>query len=193
MIIVFFGPVFALKTESALIFIKLARLSDQFRNGTKRAPGRVQIFKWTKDDRDPTGWIRSHGGQRRRAVMVATPGMILERLLPSTRIVFVDEAQFFGAEIISVARDLSDRGITGVYTLLPTDWQGHLFGTEGLIAIAHRAIQRFAICAKCGDPHATCSQRLTAETQQIKPGGPKDYRPLCLGCFNPYEYAPKPG
>jgi thymidine kinase len=95
------GSMFSGKTEELLRRIKRARLARQ----------RVLLFKPRIDNRYDAVKVVSHEGVNADAVPVSTAAEILERVLPGTAVVGIDEVQFFDDAIVGAAESLATRGV----------------------------------------------------------------------------------
>ena len=74
-------------------------------------------------------------------------------LKDSTRIVAIDEVQFFDENIILVVKKLSRRGIRVICAGLDLDYKSIPFGQiPYLLAIADEVVKVHAICTVCGAP-----------------------------------------
>lgn len=142
----------------------------------------VRAFKHTSDDRYADRAIVTHTGQRIEALPVPRAAEI-PPLAGEARLVAIDEAQFFGEELIEVCRRLAERGVTIVVAGLDLDSWGQPFGPmPGLARIAHEVLRTHARCARCGQ-QADHTQRLTPVANQTMIGGPESYEPRCAACF----------
>ena len=86
------GPMFSGKTEELIRRVNRAKIA--------RLP--VQIFKPKIDNRYHETDIVSHSSQKTTAVAVGSSKEIFEQLLDTTRVVAIDETQFFDDEIITI-------------------------------------------------------------------------------------------
>lgn len=169
------GPMFSGKTEELIRRLRLARIAKQ----------RVQIFKPALDNRYDTDHITSHLNQKFECLPIKNPGEILEKLADNTRVVGIDEAQFFGEEIVSVSEKLANRRLRVILAGLDQDYLGQPFGfLPKLLAIADDVLKLKAVCIVCGR-EASKSQRLTQETEQVVVGAVEHYEARCRLCFDP--------
>ena len=86
------GPMFSGKSEELIRRLKRAAIARQ----------PLQIFKPKIDDRYHETKIVSHSEHSIEAVAVAGSADVLRLVEPQTRVVGIDEVQFFDAEIIGV-------------------------------------------------------------------------------------------
>lgn len=169
------GPMFSGKTEELIRRLRLARIAKQ----------RIQIFKPVIDDRYDTEYITSHIDQKFLCTPVKTAMDILERLADSTRVVGIDEAQFFRGDLLELCEKLANRGLRVIVAGLDQDYLGKPFGPmPQLLAIADDLLKLKAVCMVCGG-EATKSQRLTREAAQVVVGAGEQYEARCRACFDP--------
>ena len=88
------------KTEELIRRVKRAQIAKQ----------KIQIFKPQIDDRYSKTKVVSHSSLKVEATPVKSSSEILDKLYDSTRIVAVDEVQFFDEGIIEVVSRLARRG-----------------------------------------------------------------------------------
>jgi thymidine kinase len=169
------GSMFSGKSEELIRRIRRAEIARQ----------KVQIFKPLVDDRFGAEEIVSHSDMKLPSVAVGSAGEILERTLPSTEVVGIDEGQFFDASLVQVANSLADRGIRVIVAGLDQDYMGRPFEPmPQLLAVAEYVDKTLAICMRCGAP-ANRSQRLVAATDRVVVGGAHEYEARCRHCFRP--------
>jgi thymidine kinase len=114
---------------------------------------------------------------------------ILLRLKDSTRVVAIDEVQFFDENIVKVVTKLARRGFRVICAGLDLDYKAQPFGPmPELLCIADQVTKIHAICTICGAP-ATRSQRLIKSldknTDQFMLGETDHYEARCRAH---YEY-----
>jgi len=169
------GPMFSGKTEELIRRLRLAQIAKQ----------RVQIFKAAIDRRYNDEFITSHTDQKFICTPLENAGQILEHLRDSTRVIGVDEAQFFGDDLIEVCDKLANRGLRIVVSGLDQDYLGKPFGPmPKLLAIAESILKLKAVCMTCGG-EATKSQRLISSSDQVVVGSGEAYEARCRSCFDP--------
>jgi thymidine kinase len=105
-------------------------------------------------------------------------------LKPETRIVGIDEGQFFDEELVDVCNDLAGRGLRVIVAGLDLNWKGTPFRPmPDLMAIAESVNKLHAVCVVCGGP-ASRTQRLSDSRAEIVVGDHKTYEPRCRSCFD---------
>ncbi|MCD6289409.1 MAG: thymidine kinase [Anaerolineae bacterium] len=145
------GSMFSGKTEELLRRVRRVELARQ----------KVQLFKPALDDRNGLTRIASHNGiARENAIAVNSASEILELVEPDTKVVAIDEVQFFDWTIADVCNALADRGVRVICAGLDMDFRGEPFGPVPLLmAQAEQVDKLHAICVRCG-AEASRTQRL---------------------------------
>ena len=144
------GPMFCGKTDELLRRLRRAIIAKQ----------EIQVFKPGFDIRYSSEKVTSHAGNEYAAYPVESIAEIPALLLDEVTVVAIDEAQFFGEEIIQVVQDLVDRGLRVIVAGLDMDFRGVPFGQmPQLLALAEVVDKLHAICMVCGE-QATRTQRL---------------------------------
>jgi len=167
------GPMFSGKSEELMRRLRRAKIARK----------RVQVFKPVIDTRYSADEIVSHGQVRMRSEPVATAQDIVSRLDARTQVVGVDEANFFGQDLASVANQLADQGKQVVIAGLDTDYMGRPFPPmPDLLTIAESITKTLAICMRCGNP-AKHTQRLVESDDLIVVGAAGMYEARCRRCF----------
>ena len=106
------GPMFSGKSEELMRRLRRAEIARQA----------VAVFKPAIDDRFDATDIVSHAGLRMRGVPVRHVGDVAELAEPLD-VVGIDEAQFFGPEIVGVVQSLTRAGRRVVVAAPPQLWQ----------------------------------------------------------------------
>lgn len=172
-IVVITGEMFSGKTEE---LIRLLR-----RNIYAHVP--FAAFKPEKDTRVGKA-VKCRNGQTLEAQGVASSVEILEYVEahPETRVIGVDEAQFFGPDdpIVEVVRGLADRQHLVVFIAgLDMDFTGKPFGhMPALMAIATEVRKIHAVCVECGRTAAYSRRAKEAGADQIVVGD-SEYVAVC--------------
>lgn len=167
------GSMFSGKTEELIRRVRRAIFANLS----------VKIFKPQIDTRYSETNVVSHDSHAIASIPVAKPAQILE-LVGDTRVVGIDEAQFFDDSIIDVAQCLADRGVRVIVAGLDTDYLGKPFGPmPALMALAEDVTKVHAICVRCGDL-AHHSHRLSKSNNLVELGEKDIYEPVCRACFN---------
>ncbi len=169
------GPMFSGKTEELIRRLRLAQIAKQ----------RVQIFKPAIDDRYEDKYITSHSEQKFICTPVKDAWEIFHNVDDTTRIVGIDEAQFFSQDLAEICTKLANRGIRVVIGGLDQDYKGEPFGPmPRLLAIAESILKLKAVCMTCGG-QASKTQRLSTDKDQVVVGSGECYEARCRACFDP--------
>lgn len=176
------GSMFSGKTEELLRRVRRAQIARQ----------KVQVFKPLIDNRYSVEHVQSHDANKVFSRAVQSPAEILERVEDNTRVVGIDEAQFFDDTIVDVANKLAYRGIRVIVAGLDLDFRGQPFGPmPKLLAVSESVTKLSAVCMVCGNP-ASRSQRLTADGSKILVGAHDSYEARCRFCHEPGVWVPPP-
>jgi len=163
------GPMFSGKTEELIRRVKRVQIAKQ----------RVQIFKPAIDVRYDETKVVSHSSQAIESQPVDKATDILINLKDTTRVVAIDEIQFFDKEIVKVVEKLANRGYRVICAGLDLDYRGVPFGPmPELLAIADNVQKIQAVCTVCGAP-ATRSQRLSDIADTVLLGETDAYDARC--------------
>ncbi|MBQ3296045.1 MAG: thymidine kinase [Erysipelotrichaceae bacterium] len=166
------GCMFAGKTEELIRRIKVLEFAKK----------EIMVFKPKIDDRYSNTRVVSHAGSSVESHVISDASEILDMVKPTTQVVAIDEAQFFGDNICDVANELADRGIRVMCAGLDTNFKGEPFGPMPLLITEAEFVTKLAaVCNKCGAP--------ATRTQRIINGHPASYNdPIILvGASESYE------
>jgi len=171
------GPMFSGKSEELIRRVTRAMIA--------KLP--VQVFKPVIDNRYDAVAVASHAGRTLRAEAISDTRDLRVRIDPVTRVIAVDEAQFFDEDLVQLALELADRGRRVIVAGLDLDFRGVPFGPmPGLLAQAEVVEKLTAICS-CGKA-ATRTQRLIGgrpaheDDPVILVGAAEAYEPRCRSC-----------
>jgi len=150
---------------------------------------KTQIFKPSIDDRYHETKVVSHSSLSIHAVPVKSSVEILERLLDTTRVVAIDEVQFFDKNIIAVVKKLARRGIRVICAGLDQDFKGNSFGPmPELLCMADQVDKIHAICTVCGSSASKTYRKPEEECdEQILVGEGDAYEARCRTHWDAFE------
>lgn len=177
------GSMFSGKTEELMRRLKRAQYARQ----------KIQVFKPLIDNRYSSDHVQSHDANKILSIPVQHAVQILEKVDDNTRVVGIDEAQFFDERIVEVAQKLAYRGTRVICAGLDLDFQGRPFGPmPNLLAVAEHVTKLSAVCVVCGAP-ATRSQRVITAVnenaalaeEQVLVGANDFYEARCRICHEP--------
>ena len=167
------GSMFSGKTEELIRRMRRAQFA--------KLP--VEIFKPSIDTRYGDKEVVSHDSNSIPSTPVNHSSAIL-LLSSDTKVVGIDEAQFFDEELPNVCTQLANRGVRVIVAGLGMDFQGTPFGPiPALLAIAEHISKVHAVCVRCGAP-ATYSHRTTESANLVLLGEKESYEPLCRYCYH---------
>ena len=173
------GCMFSGKTEELIRRLKRARIARQ----------RVRIVKPALDDRYAADAVVSHDAGRLDCIPMADAQAILADVVDE-EVVGIDEAQFFGEELVEVVQALAKRGLRVIVAGLDMDYRAQPFGPmPALLAIAESVTKLAAVCVRCG-AEAHFSYRLTGSEQTVMVGAAEAYEPRCRSCYEVSGAAP---
>lgn len=105
----------------------------------------------TLDVRYGAGVVASHSGIEVASRSVHRAAEIPALVTAGTRMVAIDEAQFFGPGLVAVVLDLLDAGLDVVVAGLTVTFDGRPFEpVPALMALAETVAKLTAVCAVCG-------------------------------------------
>lgn len=169
------GSMFSGKTEELMRRIKRAQYGRQ----------KVQVFKPKIDNRYSEDHVQSHDANRILSIPVTNAKEILDRVEDNTRVVGIDEVQFFDDTVIEVCNKLAYRGIRVICAGLDMDFRGQPFGPmPKLLAVAESVTKLQAVCVSCGMP-ASRSQRVIGDQSVVAVGAKEMYEARCRFCHEP--------
>jgi len=167
------GCMFSGKSEELIRQLRRAVIARQ----------KVQIFKPSLDTRFDEQHIVTHTKVRLESEVVENATELRARVLDETDVIGIDEAQFFGTDLVDVVTDLAGSGRRVIVAGLDLDYRGDPFGPlPQVLAVSEYVSKQLAICMVCGDP-AHFSQRLSGSTQQIELGATETYEARCRRHF----------
>jgi thymidine kinase len=169
------GPMFSGKTEELLRRLRRAQIA--------RLP--LQVFKPRIDNRYDAQRIVSHSAASMDAEVVGDVDEMTRAISTHTRVVGIDEVQFFGEPIVRLVERLADSGVRVLLAGLDLDYAGRPFEPmPHLLAASEYITKTLAICSRCGDPAAR-SQRLVGGHSRVVVGAADSYEARCRRCHVP--------
>ena len=166
------GSMYSGKSEELIRRLRRCQIARQ----------KVSIFKPKIDDRFSNDHIVSHSELKIPSIPVNSAMEILEKAANSD-VVGIDEAQFFGMELVKICLKLSDDGKRVIIAGLDQDYRGEPFEPiPQLLAIAEYITKTLAICMVCGNP-ANRTQRKTHDAERVVVGGSEIYEARCRKCY----------
>ena len=167
---VIWGSMYSGKSE------ELQRQMDRARYGGKK----WQLFKPEKDNRYNEEEVVTHYGKGLKAEVVKSSFEILSKIDKDTKVVGIDEGQFFDYGLIDVCKKLKrDYHIEVYVSGLDMKFNGEPFPVMMELASISNQCKKFqAVCVRCGED-AYISHRLTDDDSDIVVGSEGVYVALC--------------
>lgn len=176
------GPMFSGKTEELIRQVRRAVIAKK----------KVQVFKHKIDTRYGTdAKLFSHNGLSIESEIIDDASEILKNLDKSTEIVAIDEAQWFGPELVKVINGLLIQKKQVIVSGLAMTYERKPFAPiPDLMAMADEVTKLSAVCVICGE-EAVFHKRLT-KTKSVDPsladptlvGKIETYQARCRRCFS---------
>lgn len=169
------GPMFAGKTEELLRRVRRASIAGL----------RVRVLTHTLDTREGTDRIASHAGLGHPSLAVAGAEAIAGVVDDDTDMVAIDEAHFFGPDLVDAVAALAARDIVVVVAGLDVTFTGQPFEPlPSLMALAERVDKLTAICTVCGAEaifHSRVGAASATDVDLVPEhvGGPEKYQARC--------------
>ena len=170
------GSMFSGKTEELIRRVRRAQIAKM----------NTIIFKPKIDDRYSTEHVVSHNQMKLNSKIIETADEILA-LSKNAEVVAIDEAQFFGNDIVDICKTLAKQKKRVIVAGLDTDYRGEPFGPMPLLMCEADYLNKLrAICVVCGNP-ATYTQRTSKVKQRVVIGETDIYEARCRNCYEPPE------
>lgn len=167
------GSMFSGKTEELIRRLRRAQYARL----------KIAIYKPCIDNRYSEVEVVSHDGSKITSQPISDAAQMLDAPA-DIQVIGVDEAQFFGDNLVEVCQKLADRGVRVICAGLDTDFLGNPFGPiPQLMAVAEEVRKVHAICVRCG-ALANHSHRLVKSKDLVLIGETDSYEPLCRSCYN---------
>jgi thymidine kinase len=174
------GPMFAGKTEELLRRVRRAVIAGRA----------VRVITHALDTRGGSDRVASHAGLGHASEAVPSAGHIAGAV-DDAQIVAIDEAHFFGPELVAAVGDLAARDVVVIVAGLDVTFGGQPFEPlPSLMALAERVDKLTAICTVCGADaifHTRISSSSADETDLVPEhvGGLEKYQARCRRHFEP--------
>ncbi len=177
------GGMFSGKSEELIRRLRRAKYANQT----------VVAFKHSSDNRYAESRLASHS----RNFIEGIPASSVEEmesiffeLYGDSKVVGIDEAQFFGKSLVGFVDKLADMGKRVIIAGLDQDFKGEPFKPMDVLMSKAEHVDKFnAICVVCGNP-ASRSQRLVngnpaaEDDPLVLVGADEDYEPRCRRCHS---------
>jgi thymidine kinase len=175
------GPMFSGKSEELIRRITRYQIA--------RLP--VQTFKPAIDDRYGLTMVVSHSSLSVDAEPVGSSEELVRKVEARTRVVGVDEGQFFDDELVEAVEHLARLGKHIIVAGLDLDYLARPFGPiPRLMTRAEYVSKMLAVCHRCGGP-GMFTQRVIESEDLVVLGATDAYEARCRLCYHP-EQPPQP-
>jgi thymidine kinase len=171
------GPMFSGKSEELIRRVTRSKIA--------RIP--VQVFKPQLDDRYADTEVVSHSAWKVEATPVEDSTQMLRAVTEQTRVIGIDEGQFFDDGLVEVVDNLAATGMQVIVAGLDTDFMRRPF--EPIPSLCDRAeyvTKMLAVCHRCGGP-ALYTQRIVKSDDLVVLGAQDAYEARCRMCYDPGE------
>jgi thymidine kinase len=170
---VFYGCMFSGKTGSMITYISALNLKrDEF-----------IVIKPSVDIRSGKATITTHDGRSHDCIIYEKDMELADHVTQFTRLIAIDEAQFFDKTFFSQLKRMLGKGIHVVAAGLDMDYKARPFGLmPSVIDLADEKNHLKAKCAVCGS-EATHTYRKTPNNVLVLIGHSDHYEPRCETCY----------
>jgi thymidine kinase len=171
------GPMFSGKSEELIRRITRYQI----------ARVQVQTFKPRLDVRYADDEVVSHSSLKVGATPVETADELLRRVEDGTKVIGIDEGQFFDQGLVDVVEHLAAAGKQVIVAGLDTDYLRRPF--EPIPTLCDRAeyvTKMLAVCHRCGGP-GMYTQRIVRSEELVVLGAQGAYEARCRVCYDPTE------
>ncbi len=170
---VYFGCMFAGKTSSLINHISALNLK----------PNELIVLKPAVDIRSGNATVTTHDGKSHACLIYDRDTDLNDTITPFTKLIAIDEAQFFDKVFLSEIKRYKLKGIDVVAAGLDKDYLGRPFGLmHSLIEIADVKNHLKAVCSGCGN-EAEYTYRKADNKVLILIGQSDYYEPRCESCM----------
>lgn len=172
------GSMFSGKSEELIRLLKRAIIANK----------KVQLFKPRIDDRYSDTEVVTHdGSSRHKSQVVEDAKHLLSLVEDDTRVVGIDEVQFFDKDIVEVIDTLTQNGKRVIVAGLDMYSSGDPFGEIGTLMAKAKYVKKIhAVCVGCGEnsyySHAISENKETNTTSKVEVGSFGKYIAVCENC-----------
>lgn len=173
------GPMYSGKSEELIRRVRRAEIAKQ----------KVLVFKPAIDNRYSKKDVVSHCGDKIEAIAVSNSRDILNYIDKDTKVVAIDEVQFFSEDIVGTIKKLTKENKRVICAGLDMDFRGEPFGeVPKLLAIAEYVQKVSAICVCCGNPATRTQRYINGVPAKYKDpvvlvGARESYEARCIECY----------
>lgn len=170
---VFYGCMFAGKTTALINFLSQSAYK----------PSEILVLKPSIDNRASKDKINTHTGITLPCIGIDKDTILDDLITPFTKLIAIDEAQFFDKLIFSELKRYLTKGVNITVAGLDKDYLARPFGIMPmLIGIATAKHQLFAACQVC-QAQATHTYRKADNKVLVLIGAANEYEARCESCY----------
>lgn len=169
------GSMFSGKSEELIRRVRRAQFAKQ----------KMAVFKPKIDNRYSEEAVVSHNGTTVMARPLEKSEEMWSYISDDYDVIAIDEAQFFGDDIIDTVQELANHGFRVILAGLDQDFKGMPFGPmPKLMAIAEQVTKLQAVCSICGSPASRTQRLINGQPAKfdepvILVGASEAYEPRC--------------
>jgi thymidine kinase len=178
------GPMYCGKTEELIRQVRRATIGKK----------KIQVFKHTFDIRyGKAKKLYSHAGMMFDSEMVGSVGELAKSIKQDTQIVAIDEAQWFGPDLVECVKKLLDNGIHVIVSGLAMTFDRQPFvPIPELMTLADKVTKLSSICSVCGADavyhkrikNSTTVDPLSTDPSLVNKLEDNVYEARCRKCFD---------
>jgi len=173
-IILILGPMYSGKTSHLLKHYERSIIAKK----------RTLLIKHSADERYITDSVCTHNNQAEVANIICPN--LMQHLNEAKQYdnVFIDEGQFYDANISIFCNELANYGVNIYISALNGDYKRQIFENVAILIPLANKIKKFsAICMKCHCNDGSYTHRITNEIGKVLIGGTDKYITLCRTCY----------
>ena len=172
-LIVYYGCMFAGKTTALINYISNANLK----------PNELLVFKPGIDNRAAKNIITTHDGKKHECISLENETVFSDLVTPYTKLIAIDEAQFFDKLIFSELKRLLTKGVSIVAAGLDKDYLARPFGLMPLLMQSANELKELNAKCECCGGKATHTYRKETNKVLVLIGSEDYYQARCADCY----------
>jgi thymidine kinase len=146
----------------------------------------LKVKCFTKDKRFGNNKITNHNGDAIDANYIDNPSEILDLCDNDTKVVAIDEGQFYSLDLVNICKTLANKGMAVMVCGLDQDYLCRPFETMvALVAEAEVVTKLLAMC-KCGGPGIR-NFRKVSSSERFLEGNEDVYEAMCRRCYDKHS------
>ncbi|MBU4692249.1 thymidine kinase [Mycoplasma zalophi] len=174
MIEVITGPMFSGKSEELLRRIRILEYAKY----------NILVIKPSFDTRFSISKIVSRAGTEHKTFVLDDIKKVYELINEDTNAIVIDEAHFFGDDIVQVVNELANKGFLVIVSGLDQDFlKRPFYNMSQILSLAERVTKLQAVCVVCHNL-ASCSYRKSNDADVLLLDNTSNYEARCRKCHN---------